>query len=133
MAEQAVAFQPKVLSTESSEERNDPLLKASILIEGAASMTLSRRFGRFQNDYSGFIQLARSSYHAAATKDVKFGKNVSETQYVYYCVVFLWRRLSIVAHGQDRKLKELRDYLTLRMTSLTNGPGRHCRLPLRYR
>lgn len=118
IATQAVAFQPKAVSVAARSEKNDPLMKSSILIEGVTSGALTKRLGKFSNDYSGFVQLVRSSYEASVSKDAKFGKNISEAQYYYYCVVLLWRRLVAVSCSHSTEHRELRDFLYMRITEL---------------
>lgn len=58
----AEAIKPKALSTVATPERNDPMLKDSILVEGISGMVMCPRTREFSLDYSQFVVLVETSY-----------------------------------------------------------------------
>lgn len=89
-------FTPKSLSTQSSKEKNDPMLKESILVEGLSGMIPVRKTREFHLDYSQYITLVRETYIVMTKADRGLAKFVSLSLFEYYCVILLWKRLSYV-------------------------------------
>lgn len=90
------AFAPTHLSTSGSQERNDPLLLDSVLVDGINGAVACARERNFQLDYSQYIQIIKSSYHVMTRLDRGLQKFLSYSVYQYYCIVLLWKRLQYV-------------------------------------
>lgn len=99
-------FAPKAQSTTPSVERNDVLLSDAILVDGISVGVANERDRHFQLDYAQYIQLINSSYRVMTRQDRALQKHLSLSQYTYYCVILLWKRLKYVLTARGTGVNE---------------------------
>lgn len=113
------AFAPTSIAATASAERNDPLLDASILIEGASTGAPVNRPQPFTLDYSQFNQLVNSSYSTLSRTEKLFSTRVSRSQFFYYCITLLWKRiLTVLSLRADFQPPYLADVMERKVGSL---------------
>ncbi|XP_046590199.1 uncharacterized protein LOC124293400 [Neodiprion lecontei] len=91
---------PKSKSTTASAEKNDPLINDLLTIEGVTGFVEVARERTFELDFSGYMQLIRTSYDAQMAFDRSMRKYVSFSAYQYYCTIALWKRLLDVSSSR---------------------------------
>lgn len=85
------------ISTQNTQETNDPLWKDSFIIDGEAGFTVEAPIREFSPDASGFVTLVESEYSAIVDVDKQYGKSVSASAHAYYHGVLYWYELALIA------------------------------------
>ncbi|XP_032578016.1 uncharacterized protein LOC116801587 [Drosophila sechellia] len=86
----------KALSTTLTAEKNDVLLTDAILVDGACAGVPCEKDRHFQLDFCQYIQLVTSTYRVMTRQDRAMQKYLSQSQFQYYCVILLRKRLKFV-------------------------------------